>query len=78
MARNMKATDLKEVVQQAGGTYAVARACGLSPSAVSQWIAAGRLPVTDLQGHTDYASQILELSGMEKVDVWDLRLIGRR
>ena len=77
MARNMTATDLREIVSQAGGTNKVARACGLSPSAVSQWLAAGRLPVTDLQGHTDYAETLIQLSG-KQFDVWDLRLIGRR
>lgn len=73
----MAATNIKDLVRKAGGTYAVARACGVGPSAVSQWIAAGRLPVTDLQGRTDYAGQIIKLSG-EQADVWDVRLIGRR
>lgn len=73
----MASTQIKQLVQKAGGTNAVARACGVGPSAVSQWIAAGRLPVTDLQGRTDYAGQLIKLSG-EAVDVWDLRLIGRR
>lgn len=68
---------IKDVVREAGGTYAAAEACGVGPSAVSQWIAAGRLPVTDLQGRTDYASKLIELAGLD-VDVWDVRLIGRR
>ena len=70
-------TEIREIVQQAGGTNKVARAIGISPSAISQWIAAGRLPLSDLQGKTDYAGRLLELSGVE-CDVWDLRLIGRR
>jgi len=67
---------LRQIIKKAGGTYAVARACELSPSAVSQWIAAGRLPVTDLQGRTDYAGTLVKL-GVDR-DIWDLRLIGRR
>lgn len=58
----------------------MARACGLTKSAVSQWLRTGRLPVTDLQGATNYAATICKLlreAGIES-DEWDLRLIGRR
>ncbi|HET8789950.1 MAG TPA: hypothetical protein VFM75_01980 [Modicisalibacter sp.] len=68
---------LKELISKAGGTVRVASACGVTPGAVSQWIKAGHLPLTEVQGKTDHARKLLDMSGM-KADEWDVRLIGRR
>lgn len=71
--------NIKSLIAKAGGTAKSARACGVTPAAVSQWIAAGRLPDSDLKGETDYAVKLLELAGLTgEVDVWEVRLLGRR
>lgn len=69
--------NLEELIAKAGGTSRVAKACHVSPGAVSQWIAAGCLPLTEVQEKTHYARQLIRLSGVQ-VDEWDVRLIGRR
>lgn len=68
---------LEKLIKAAGGTNFVATRCGLTSSAVSQWIKAGRLPLSEIQGQTDYAPTLIELAGID-ADVWDVRLIGRR
>lgn len=68
---------LRQLICRAGGTNKVARSLGVSSGAVSQWIAAGCLPLTEVQEKTHYAKRLLELSGLD-ADEWDIRLIGRR
>lgn len=68
---------LRQLINHAGGTNKVARKLGVSSGAVSQWIAAGCLPLTEVQEKTHYARRLLELSGIG-ADEWDIRLIGRR
>lgn len=68
---------LKFLIKKAGGTSKVAQACQVSPGAVSQWLADGCLPLTEVQEKTHYARRLLELSGVE-ADEWDVRLIGRK
>lgn len=36
--------EVKQALDLAGGPAALARACGVTPGAVSQWIKSGRLP----------------------------------
>ncbi|RUR38513.1 hypothetical protein [Vreelandella populi] len=68
---------LGTLITQAGGTARCARACQVTPGAVSQWIKAGSLPLSDLQGGTNYAQVLIDLSGVNK-DVWEVRLLGRK
>ncbi|SDL78468.1 hypothetical protein SAMN05661010_02545 [Modicisalibacter muralis] len=68
---------LRKLIRRAGGTNRVARELGVSSGAVSQWIAAGCLPLTEVQEKTHYAKRLLEMSGAE-AEEWDVRLIGRR
>lgn len=70
--------NLKSLIAKAGGTSKVAQVCGVTPGAVSQWLSEGRLPLTEVQGKTDYSKRILELVDGFEVDEWDVRLIGRR
>lgn len=69
--------DLKTLIAKAGGTAKCAQACGVTPGAVSQWLKAGSLPLSEVQGETRYAETLLKLAGIE-ADVWDVRLIGRK
>lgn len=68
---------LRSLIRRAGGTNKVARELGVSSGAVSQWIAAGCLPLTEVQEKTHYSKRLLELSGVV-ADEWDVRLIGRK
>lgn len=54
--------DLRNAIKLAKGQRRVAEATGVSQSAVSQWIARGKLPRTEWTGETRYAEIIVELS----------------
>lgn len=73
----MSDLNLSTIIDRAGGTNAVAKACGLTPGAVSRWRKDGRLPSSDVNERTNYAWVLLGMSGID-ADVWDVRLIGRR
>lgn len=51
------------------GTTKIARRVKLRPSAVQKWRDQGRLPRTDLIGHTHYARQIAALAKEEGMQV---------
>ncbi|MGC0151023.1 YdaS family helix-turn-helix protein [Chromobacterium vaccinii] len=40
----MNPSIIKSIIDDAGGTAVVARACSASPSSVSNWISRGRIP----------------------------------
>lgn len=72
-----KRHSLRTIIRRAGGTNHVARECGVTSGAVSQWLKQGHLPLSEVQGTTDYAKTLIRLARMD-ADEWDIRLIGRR
>ncbi len=71
-----KKLTLHQLITAAGGTNRVARELGISSGAVSQWIKKGRLPLSDVEKRTNYATRLIDMAGLD-VDEWDIRLIGR-
>jgi hypothetical protein len=53
---------LKKAIDDAGGVFAVSKACEKTPRAVYKWLASGCLPRTEYTGETRYAEKIAELA----------------
>lgn len=64
------AKKLKTIIKDAGGLTAVAKACGVSPPAVSKWIRAGELPGKDYFKTVEgYRQKIGSMSGVDPKDI---------
>ncbi len=72
--------DIKEAIKQAGGASVVARACSAKLSkpitrfAVYRWVKNNKLPSTEWNGSTQYASTISALAKMLGHDIHPLEL----
>lgn len=55
-------SNVKEIINDAGGVSVVASAINLSERSIYKWIEKGAFPRSEYTGETDYATQIATLS----------------
>lgn len=69
---------LQDVVKDCGGASHVSDELGLSANSVYLWVKQGHLPLSDLQGRTDYGEQLASMQKSLSLSASEIRRLGLR
>lgn len=69
---------LQDVVKDCGGAAHVAQVLGITANSVYGWVKQGHLPLSDLQGRTDYSDQLASMQKSLALSAPEIRRLGLR
>lgn len=69
---------LRDVIKDCGGVSDVAPRLGVSAPSIYGWVSQGHLPLSDLQGRTNYSETLASMQREGKLSAAEIRRIGLR